>query len=77
MNKELEGMSKAYRPDDDIQHALTTASKDRISYDRTQNGKFTLEYFGFCNGLLLGHREESVNTAQDDISKKWWKDLRR
>ena len=58
MNTELEVMSKAYQSDGNIRHALTTTLEEGIEYDRTLNREFTLKHFGYCNMLLLGHKEE-------------------
>ena len=58
MNTELQVMRKAFRLDDDILHALTTAPEEGIRYDRTWNKNYELLHCGYYNGPLLGHREE-------------------
>ena len=76
MNIELKVMRKAYKLDDDIRRSLTTAPEDRISFNRTLNGDFTLQYCGYCNGLLLGHRR-NFTIAGEDILKKLLKCFKR
>ena len=63
-------MRKAYRSDDDIQHALTTAPAEGMIYDRTRNGNYEILHCGYYNGLLLGHREEKYQHSKGGYNKE-------
>ena len=47
MTTELDVMRKAYKSNDDIRHALTTATEEGIRYDRTWNKNYELLHCGY------------------------------
>ena len=70
MSSDLEVMRKAYKLEDEIRHKLINAQEHRIDYDRTWNGKFTLNHCGDFNGQILGHRSEKCIHAGEVCDKE-------
>ena len=76
----MEAMRKDYKSDEDVFDELIKNIENVIDFDRRWNGRYEYVRYGYCNGPMLGHREEKcrhkVEVYEEDIVNRYEKNMK-
>ena len=70
MSVAMEAMRKDYKSDEDIFDELMKTPEAVVDFDRTWNGRYEFMRCRDCNGPMIGHREESIDTKKEVMMRK-------
>ena len=66
MSSELKAIMENYKGDELVTNDLQGDIEKYLELDRTWNGKFELLHCEYCEGPLLGRRQEKCRTRNED-----------